>query len=201
MSDQTPYPGSSPLPQPSAPPAPPVYGAPPAPPAFGTPFAAPLPPQAPPGAYGVPVGGYSAPMGAYAVPPSTPPAPRTLGALALVASLIALLVIPVVGAILAFQIGEGVPVEALFTLDGDVNWAALAPVRTLVLWSEILFWVGTAIGVLAIVLGVIAAVRKRGRGLGIAGAIIAVFGPVAFFGLGSVLWGVGTAAGLNAQYS
>ena len=149
------------------------------------------PPAAPPGAYGVPVGGYQMPVGGYEVPSDTPPASRRTGLLALVAALIAVVVAPIVAGILAVQIGMQVPLESLITVTGDVVWAALTPVRTLVLWVEILFWAATAIGILALALGIVATVRRRGRGAGITAMILAVLGPVVFFLLTSVLLGVG----------
>ena len=149
------------------------------------------PPAAPPGAYGVPVGGYQMPVGGYEVPSDTPPASRRTGLLALVAALIAVVVAPIVAGILAVQIGMQVPLESLITVTGDVVWAALTPVRTLVLWVEILFWSATAIGILALALGIVATVRRRGRGAAISAMILAVLGPVVFFLLTSVLLGVG----------
>ncbi|GAA2862731.1 hypothetical protein [Microbacterium arabinogalactanolyticum] len=149
------------------------------------------PPAAPPGAYGVPVGGYQMPVGGYDVPSDTPPASRRTGLLALVAALIAVVVAPIVAGILAVRIGMQVPLESLITVTGDVVWAALTPVRTLVLWVEILFWAATAIGILALALGIVATVRRRGRGAGITAMILAVLGPVVFFLLASVLLGVG----------
>lgn len=150
----------------------------------------PVPPP-PPGAYDVPVGGYQAPAGGYEMPTGTPPAGRGTGVIALLASLVAAVVAPIVAGVIALQIGMQVPLEALITPTGDVVWSALTPVRTQVLWIEILFWVGTAIGILALVLGIVAAVRRRGRGAGITAIVLAVLGPLGFFLLTSILMGVG----------
>jgi hypothetical protein len=53
-------------------------------------------------------------------------------------------------------------------------------VRDLVLWAEIGFWTGTALGVAALVMGIIAIVTRRGRGFGIAAVIVAAVGPVIY---------------------
>lgn len=179
------------------------------------PAGAPLPPYAPPmqdqpgyappvapppGAYAVPVGGYTAPLGAYAPPPPRQPASRTLGALSLIAGLIVLVVVPVIVGILAFQIGLEAPVDGVLTVDGDFDPTVLAPVRGLVLACEILFWLSTALGIFAVVVGIVAITTRRGRGLGITGLILALLGPVAFFTLLGILWAVGTAAAFSSMY-
>ena len=66
--------------------------------------------------------------------------------------------------------------------------------RDWVLMGEVSFWVGTAIGVWALVQGIIAIVKGRGRGAGIAAVVIAALGPIAF---GAVVQGFLT-AGLAA---
>lgn len=153
-------------------------------------------PAAPPGAYGVPVGGYQAPIGGYAVPPAAPAPSRLTGALAMIAGLLASLVIPIVGGIFAFQIGEGVPVDQVLTDNGDVFLPALAPVRDLVLGAEIVFWIGTLLGIAAIVFGIIAIAKNRGRGMGITALVLAVVGSVGFFFVFGLLWAFGSAAGM-----
>lgn len=165
------------------------------------PAGAPAPPAAPPGAFGVPVGGYQPggyPGGGYQVPPNTPPASRTTGATALILALVAAIVVPVVAAVMAYQIGAVLPnarigIDSSFT--GDL--AVLAPVRTQVLWAEIAFWSGTVLGIVAIVLGIIAAARRRGRGLGITAIVLAALGPFGFFLAVSVLLGIGAAASVS----
>lgn len=202
----------------------PDYGQPPQPPEFPAPAA----PAAPPGAYDVPVGGYAPPVGGYAapdrgyavpvggydvpvggyapppagyaLPPIAPPAPRTLGALALIAGLLALLVIPVIAGILAFQIGATVPIDDVLTPGGDVDLGGFVAVRGLVLACEIMFWLGTVLGLFAIVVGIIATAKRRGRGMGITGMILAVFGPLAFFFVIGVLWGIGNAVSFPQLY-
>ncbi|UNK71921.1 hypothetical protein [Microbacterium sp. H1-D42] len=163
---------------------------------FGSP---PPPPPAPPsGAYGVPIGGYPAPAGGYMVPYVEPPASRATGAIALVLSLIAAVVVPIVGAVFGYQIGVLVPVTAIdvsveSTFQDDL--ALLAPARMQVLWAEVTFWVGTAIGITALVIGIIATAKRRGRGLGITAIILAAVGPAFFFLAVFATFGVGAAVG------
>ncbi|MEJ1088398.1 hypothetical protein WDU99_08720 [Microbacterium sp. Mu-80] len=163
---------------------------------FGPPPPPPAPYAPPTGAYGVPVGGYTAPAGGYTVPSTERPASRGAGAIALIAAVLAAVVMPILGAVFAFQIGALLPVEYIdvdTTLENDL--AALSPARIQVLWAEIAFWAGTALGVLALVMGIIAVARRRGRGLGIAAIVVAVIGPVLFFVAVFVMLGIGAAVG------
>lgn len=168
---------------------------PPVPPASSTPTPAPPPPgsgyAAPSGAYTVPVGGYQSPVGAYQVPPEAPTRSRATGAAALVASLIAAVIASIIAGILALRIGLAVSVDDLVDTSGTLVLAALSPVRIETLWAEIMFWLGTALGVLALVAGIIAIVRRRGRGLGIAAVVIAALGPGLFFLAVSIMYGIG----------
>lgn len=159
----------------------------------GTP-SVPLPP-APPGAIGVPVGGYQNPIGGYSAPPVTPPPSKRTGALALVVALFAAVVVPVTSGILAMQIGARVLIGDFLTESGEVLLATLSPVRTQVLWMEILFWTGTVLGIVALTLGIIATARRHGRGMGITAIILSALGPVGFLGLSSILFGMGTGVG------
>lgn len=183
-----------------APPAPPAYGqTPPAPaaPAYGqTPPATSAAPdyQAPPGAYQVPVGGYAAPTGAYAVPDTTSAPSKILGTVSLILALVATVVTPIVAAIAAYQIGRRVPEFSVNSNDLD-SLAILSPVRDQVLMAEISFWAGTVLGIAAIVIAIMAIVRRRGRGQGIAGLIIAAVGPGVFFVVLVIATAVGSAAG------
>ena len=63
------------------------------------------------------------------------------------------------------------------------------------LWAEIAFWVGTILGIAAIVIGIIAIRKRQRRGLGITGMVLAVLGPVIFWVVLVVALGAGTAAG------
>lgn len=154
------------------------------------------PPAAPPGAYAVPVGGYQAPVGGYSVPPTAPPASRTMGALALIAALIAALIMPVVGSIFAYRIGVAAPdLDPFSSTAADLS--ILSPVRTEVLWAEVSFWAGTVLGILGMVFGIIATVKRRGRGMGIGAIIASGVGPGVYLVAMTVLFGIGAALGFS----
>ncbi|REJ04308.1 hypothetical protein DY023_15520 [Microbacterium bovistercoris] len=151
---------------------------PPQPPAYPAPAQPGYAP--PPGAYAVPVGGYQAPVGGYTPPQPPSKGSPALGVAALVLGLIALIVIPILGGVFGAQAGAAAPGFFLDTSGNYDDLAALAPARTQILWTEIAFWSGTAIGIAAIVLGIVAAAKRRGRAAGITGMVLAVLGPVAF---------------------
>jgi len=167
----------------------------PASPAPGTPASQPQ--YAPPAGY-VPSPGFTAPA-TPPVPVPTPgarsigghaPAPRTaapvrrgpaLGRIALVLALIATVGAALVSAAASFNIGLGTGRElAGRPIDADFDWSILTPVRDWVLAGEAAFWVGTVLGVWALVQGVVAIVTHRGRGTGIAAVAIAALGPLVF---------------------
>ena len=58
--------------------------------------------------------------------------------------------------------------------------ALLSPVRGLVLWAEIGWWAATALGVWALVQGIVAIATRRGRRPAIAAVVVAAVGPVVF---------------------
>lgn len=172
-----------------------------APSAPAYPAAPPAPYQAPPGAYQVPVGGYANPSGSYAAPETTPRRSSVLGLISLLLALVAAVVTPIVAAIASYEIGRRIP-EALTQAGSDIDsFAFLAPARDQVLWAELSFWTGTVLGVAAIVLGIMAIVRRQGRGQGIAGLIIAVIGPMLFAVVVVIMLATGSAAGTAGLYS
>jgi hypothetical protein len=65
-----------------------------------------------------------------------------------------------------------------------------------VLWAEIAFWVGTALGIAAIVVGIIAIRKKQRRGLGIAGLALGVLGAGIFWIVLVATLSAGTATGI-----
>jgi hypothetical protein len=140
----------------------------------------------------VPVGGYAAPTGAYAVPDTTPRRSALLGTLALVFALVAAVVAPIVVGVNAFEIGRVIPQGVSTSSDLSI----LSPARTQVLWAELSFWIGTVLGIAAIVLGIIAIRKRQGRGAGIAALIVAVLGAVIFFTVLLIAFTVGSAAGI-----
>lgn len=191
MSDphQQPHPAFPPPPQgPFAPPAaqppaaPSAPGAPVAAPAPGSPAAPPAPVyQAPPGAFAGPAGGYAAPYAPLARPAGSP----DLGRIALLLALVATVALTIVAAVLSWQIGfrvsSGADLTALVNRIAAGDLSVLTPVRQLVLWWEITAWTATALGLWALVQGIVAIAKRRARGPGIAALIIAAVGPVVFF--------------------
>ncbi len=159
---------------------PPGYGPPPG--ASQPGFAAqdyPTQPFAAPEGYAPPPQGY----GPYTPAPSRRAAAggSGLGVTALVLAVIAALGATVLGSIAAYYIGLGTGRElALRPMDIDFDWSMLTPVREWVLLGELAFWGGTAVGIWALVQGIIATVKNRGRGWGIAAIVIAIIGPIAF---------------------
>lgn len=157
-------------------------------------------PAPPPGAYGVPVGGYQLPVGDYQVPPAAPRAPRTTGLLAMLGAFLAAVVAPAAAGLIALRAGLRVFIDNVLSPTGELSLAALSPVRTQVLWVEILFWAATVIGILALVLGIIATARGRGRGMGITAIVLAALGPFAFVLLVTLLFGVGNGIGFPGSF-
>ena len=172
---------------------PPAYpSTPPAAPAPYPPAYPPAPPAAPPGAYQVPVGGYAAPSGSYTAPDAAPKPSGFLGLLTLGLSILAAVVMPIIGGVSAFEVGRRIP-QGVSGSTSDLGF--LSPARDQVLWTELSFWAGTVFGIAAIVLGIIAIRRKRGRGAGIAALIVAVLGARIFFVAVVTAFAVGGAAG------
>lgn len=183
---------SDPRPTPQPPYVPPAI-----PPGRGYPGGqAPYPQGHPPqGAYGPPQGAYGpaygSPVAPYAYgPPAPAPARPALGIMAFVAAIIAAVVASIVAGIACYYIGVGVSQEvasAPTAAAARFDLRLLTPVRDWVLLGEIAFWVGTVCGVWAIVQGIIAIAKRRGRGWGIAAVITAAAGPFVFF---AVAWGL-----------
>ena len=154
---------------------------------------APVYQAAPPGAYQVPVGGYDAPAGAYQAPPSGEKKSGLLGILALILSIVAAVVTPIVVGIAGFEIGRRLP-GGFDTTDPDFL-SVLSPARDQVLWAELSFWTGTVLGIAAIVIGILAIRKKQARGAGIAALVVSVLGPIIFWVVLLVAISTGTATG------
>jgi hypothetical protein len=139
-----------------------------------------------------------APAAAPVIPYGAPvPAKRSgaLGIVALALALVATIGASLLAAIASFNIGLGSGREiSSRPFTGDFDWSVLTPVRDWVLLGEVSFWIGTALGVWALIQGIVAIVTSRGRGAGIAAVVIAALGPIAF---GAVVQGFLT-AGLAA---
>ena len=100
---------------------------------------------------------------------------------ALIAGLGAAILAPIGAAVAAFNIGLGTGREiALQPMAIDFDWSVLSPVRDWVLLAEISFWVGTVLGIWAIVQGIVAIVTRRGRGAGIAAVVVGALGVLVF---------------------
>lgn len=142
----------------------------------------------------MPVGGYDAPAGAYSTPDATPRPSGLLGMLALMLALVAAVVPAVIAGISAIEIGRVLPQGITTTTADDLGILSLA--RDQVLWAELAFWFGTVIGIAAIVLGIVAIAKKRGRSTGVAAIIVAVLAAAIFFIILVAALVAGSAAGL-----
>ncbi len=147
----------------------------------------------------MPVGGYAAPAGTYAVPETAPRPSAVLGVVALVLSLVAAVVPAILVGISAFEIGRVLPQGVTTTTSDDLS--LLSPARDQVLWAELSFWLGTILGIAAIVLGIIAIAKKKGRGAGIAALVVAVVGVVLFFIVLVTALAAGSTAGFTTYTS
>lgn len=178
---------------PQLPPPSPYGSAPPVPPAPSY--------QTPPGAYTAPVGGYSTPQGAYQAPVQAP-APRSamLGILSFVLALVAVVVAPIIAGIAGYEMGFRLPSVAADVSAATSDLSIFSPVRDQVLLGEIGFWVGTLTGIAAIVLGIVAIAKRRGRVWGVIALVLAILGPVLFFLVFGIALGVGAGTGAVSPY-
>ena len=123
------------------------------------------------------------PVGTLLTPPPSPPRRRPLGTLGLVLSILAAVVASAVGGFASFRIARGAGAEFVARGGASVDWRLLSPVRDFVLLAEIAFWSGTALGIAALTVGIVATARNLGRGPGIAAIVIAALGPFVFAAL------------------
>jgi len=132
----------------------------------------------------------------YGQPPVAVRRSGALGAVALVLALVATAGAGLFGAIAGFNIGIGAGQGlADLPMDGSWDWSILTPVRDWVLLGEVSFWVGTILGVWALVQGIVATVTGRGRATGIAAIVVAALGPIVFGALVQGFLTAGLAAG------
>jgi len=168
------------------------------------------PPHAYPGypTAGYPAGAasapYSAPAGypavarepAYGGPLAARPKGKPLGAVAMIAGLVALVIPTIAVSIATYQIGLGAGQRiAAAPMNPDFDWSILSPVRDWVLVGETSFWVGTVVGLWALIQGIVALVTNRGRGAGIAAVVLAIVAPIAYVIAVNVFLATGFAAG------
>lgn len=145
-------------------------------------YAAPqyAPPQYGAPAYGAPQYG-QAPTGWGAPEPA--PRSRALGLTSMLIAIPLFVLSVIASAVVGVSIGPFASRSATgFSYDSSNlpadQAAALAPVG-LLMGAQIL--VGTALGILALVLGIVAVATKRGRPLGIVGIIVSVAAPIVSF--------------------
>lgn len=130
--------------------------------------------------------------------------PGVLGAVALGVAIAAVAVSSLLSAITGFLAADGAMAHAislsprgLEDIPQDQLLALLSPVRGLVLWAEVGFWLGMALGLWALVQGIIAIATRAGRGAGIAAVILVIAGPFVYGVIvgAAVLGGVAAGAG------
>ncbi len=114
---------------------------------------------------------------------TAPPARRNrrpVGTWALLLSIIASVLASAVGGFAAYRVARGAAPGLASSTSTAFDWRILSPVRDLVLVGEVSFWAGTAIGITALVLGIVAIARRAGRGAGIAAVVVSALGPAVF---------------------
>jgi hypothetical protein len=106
-------------------------------------------------------------------------------------------VVPTIAVSVAmYQVGLGAARRiAAEPMSIDFDWSVLSPVRDWVLLGETAFWVGTVLGLWALVQGIVALVTGRGRGAGIGAVVLAVTAPIAFVIAVNVFLAMGLATG------
>jgi len=124
---------------------------------------------------------------------------RTLGIVALVIAAFVVAATVITCAIGGYPLGVAAGrafAEAPAGAGVDPTW--LAPVRGWVVLIEVLFWFGTLGGMWALIQGIIAIATNRGRGMGIAAAVISFAGPLLFTAAGTMtmLAGFATASAM-----
>ncbi|WP_439692990.1 DUF308 domain-containing protein [Curtobacterium sp. SP.BCo] len=109
---------------------------------------------------------------------------KTVGAIAFVVGLLALVSGVVAGVLIGAAFGDSTALrEAANSGSTTPSDAAIRELMTSpgAVSASLLFYLGTALGLWAIVQGIIAAVTKRGRAWGVWGLVLAVVGVIAFF--------------------
>jgi len=109
---------------------------------------------------------------------------KTVGAIAFVVGLLALVAGVVAGVLIGAAFGDSAALRE--AANGGSTTPSDSAVQELMtspgaVTASLLFYLGTALGLWAIVQGIIAAVTKRGRAWGVWGIVLAVVGVIAFF--------------------
>ncbi|KQZ05044.1 hypothetical protein B5M43_002330 [Microbacterium sp. MEC084] len=120
-----------------------------------------------------------------------------LGRIALVLAIGATVGASILLAVALAAIGAGIG-PRLQALSPSAGLEILSPVREWVLLAEVAAWGGTALGVWALVQGIVAVVRDRGRRSGIAAIATAALGPVVAAGaaFGGAVAGIAGSGGV-----
>lgn len=147
---------------------------------------------------------YVAPAtGTLLAPPSSPKKRRPLGAFALVAGILSMVLSPAVAGFAAFRVGRGAGSQIVAQGGQNLDLRVLSPVRDLVLVVEVAFWTGTVLGITALVVGIIATARDSGRPMGIVAIVMAALGPFVFAALVALALaaGAGAVSGAEGSYT
>lgn len=118
----------------------------------------------------------------YTAPPA-PPRPRTLGAVSMGIALAVLVLSAVASAIVGASEG---PLGSRTSTSFDFTTSDLTPDQAaafepigVLIGAQLLL--GTLLGILALVLGIVAVATKRGRAFGIVGIVVAAAAPILSF--------------------
>lgn len=206
--------GASPQGGAYAAPAAPPAGSPVAPPPAGAAYPAAFPaaapgtfPASPPPAgpqFAAPYAPTVLPQYCITIDAPLPERGSALGRVALVLSLVAAVVLPILAAFAVWPVGTAWA-RAAATLLSDVEpshafddlaWAT--PVADQVLWGELSLYAATGLGIAALVLGIMAIAQRRGRGAGIGAVVVAALGPFLFAGGVFVAFIGGSAAAITS---
>lgn len=165
------------------------------------------PQHLPPPASAPPVAPYSGPYAAPYLPPVHPqyasavaPPARSSNALGIVAVIVAgvAAMTPIPAALAAFRIGAGTAAQLVdLPPTSGFDLSILTPVRDWVLLGELSWWIGTALGIWALVQGIVAVVRDRGRVAGIVAVVVAVLAPIIFAAATVLALSAGLGAGVG----
>ncbi|MDF2666398.1 MAG: Tfp pilus assembly protein PilP [Microbacterium sp.] len=146
---------------------------------------------------------YVAPATGTLLAPPPPKKRRPLGAFALVAGILSMVLAPAVAGFAAFRVGRGAGSQVVAQGGQNLDLRVLSPVRDLVLVVEVAFWTGTVLGIAALVVGIIATARNSGRPMGIVAIVLAALGPFIFAALVALALaaGAGTIADSGGAYT
>lgn len=146
---------------------------------------------------------YVAPAAGTLLAPPPPKKRRPLGAFALVAGILSMVLAPAVAGFAAFRVGRGAGAQVVAQGGQNLDLRVLSPVRDLVLVVEMAFWTGTVLGITALVVGIIATARNSGRPMGIVAIVFAALGPFIFAALVALALaaGAGTIADSGGTYT